>query len=309
MVLEAHSRRSKLGLLTASILILLLVAWHFDPTTLRRNQSAGPAPPTPPQNDVVILYAYHETEFARPNAEFFIRHALHDAADFVFILNGESDLDKFIPKDATNVRVVRRKNECYDIGAYGEVLHANDNEIAGRYKKFILMNSSIRGPFVPHWSNDCWSDAYLRKIDDETKLVGMTYNCHPSRHIQSMILATDTTGLWLLLEPSNNALSGCHNEHEAAIGAEVRLTALIKESGYKVDVMMEEFHSDKDFANSCQQGDPLWEGQYEGITIHPYETLFFKTNRQITQDVLDRYTEWTDKSEYSSYKVCSKPSA
>lgn len=33
----------------------------------------------------------------------------------------------------------------------GEVLEANDRALVKKYDKFILMNASIRGPFMPHW--------------------------------------------------------------------------------------------------------------------------------------------------------------
>lgn len=39
-----------------------------------------------------------------------------------------------------------------------------------QYKKIIMLNASIRGPFVPHWSKECWSDAYLDRVTDEVKV-------------------------------------------------------------------------------------------------------------------------------------------
>lgn len=65
------------------------------------------------------LAAYHQTELADANAEFFVRHALNDAADFVFIVNGKSDF-KF-PTHLPNVQVIQRGNTCYDLG---KSLHA-----------------------------------------------------------------------------------------------------------------------------------------------------------------------------------------
>jgi hypothetical protein len=39
-----------------------------------------------------------------------------------------------------------------------------------KYRRFILMNASIRGPFMPHWSGQCWSEVYLRKVTEEVKV-------------------------------------------------------------------------------------------------------------------------------------------
>ncbi|KAL8906112.1 MAG: hypothetical protein Q9171_006403 [Xanthocarpia ochracea] len=219
--------------------------------------------PVEAPKDTLIVYAYHETNNARRNAEFFIRHGLHDSADFIFIINGESvGLDTLLPPDAENIKVVRRNNSCYDIGSYGEALKGLGDSI-GQYKRFILLNASIRGPFIPHWSKECWSDAYLGRLTDQVKLVGMTYNCEPyDRHVQSMILATDNVGLGVLLDPASECLSTCPNGWQSAVEVEVRITGKIKQAGYKVDAMMQEFQGQADFANSCKGKDRLWEGAY-----------------------------------------------
>lgn len=115
----------------------------------------------------LILYAYAETANARANFEFFLAHGLHGAADFVFIINGESNATDLIPKEP-NFRIIRRKNDCYDMGAYSEVLQKDD--LYKKYKRFILLNASIRGPFSPYWANACWSDMYLGRLSDEIKV-------------------------------------------------------------------------------------------------------------------------------------------
>ncbi|KAH8794657.1 hypothetical protein BGZ57DRAFT_920965 [Hyaloscypha finlandica] len=89
----------------------------------------------------LVLYAYSESETARPNLEFFIRHALNEAADFIFILNGETDAAAIIP-NLPNIRVVQRDNGCYDLGSYAEVLQ-RDHLWKG-YKKFIMLNANLR---------------------------------------------------------------------------------------------------------------------------------------------------------------------
>lgn len=54
------------------------------------------------------------------------------------------------------------------LGAYAEALLKDD--LYKKYKNFILLNASLRGPFVPYWSEACWSDLYLNKITDEVKV-------------------------------------------------------------------------------------------------------------------------------------------
>jgi hypothetical protein len=101
----------------------------------------------------LIQYAYADgkTDNARKNLEFFLAHGLHGAADFVFILNGETTAKSLIPNEP-NIRIVQRANDCYDMGAHAEVLQADDNY--KKYKRFILMNASVRGPMLPHWTRE-----------------------------------------------------------------------------------------------------------------------------------------------------------
>lgn len=115
----------------------------------------------------LVLYAFFDTEAARRNLMFFLEHGLHDEVDILFVLNGETDAESLLPR-AGNIRYVKRSNECYDLGAFAEVLTTND--LYTKYKKYILMNSSLRGPFVPYWSDNCWSERYLSKLTDKIKV-------------------------------------------------------------------------------------------------------------------------------------------
>jgi len=158
----------------------------------------------------LILYAYYESDFGRQNLQFFVDHGLHFAADFIFIINGPSDVDETIifkednqkislNYDGRNVKVKKRDNTCFDLGAHAEVLNGvvggpgwsdssgpivspnkpspegqeleDKRPLKERYKRYILMNASIRGPFVPIWSKSCWSDAYLDKVTDKIKVL------------------------------------------------------------------------------------------------------------------------------------------
>ena len=158
----------------------------------------------------LILYAYYESDFARQNLQFFLEHGIHAAADFVFIINGPSDIDETIifkesnqmassTHDRSNIMVKKRENTCFDLGAHAEVLNGvmggdgwsgwsgpiispnaptsngqkqrDKRPLKERYNRYILMNASIRGPFVPLWSKSCWSDAYLNKVTEKIKVI------------------------------------------------------------------------------------------------------------------------------------------
>ena len=279
--------------------------------------------PGDPTNRPLIVYSYSETEASRANLLFFLEHAVHSQADFVFILNGKTDMDEVIPINIPNIRIVTRPNACYDLGSMGEVLAKDNYELVRKYKRFILMNSSIRGPFMPTWAeNECWTDKYLGKVNETTKLVGMSYNCHPSRHVQSMIFATDSIGIRILLAgnktddtlksdqdydiPANpssmNGLSICPSNKFRAVSSEISLTSLLYRASYRVHVLMTAA-AVPDYYETCfHNGEPK---EWEHVT--PYETLFVKANRNIRFDinVLDKLTKFHDQWGYSSWKACA----
>ncbi|KAF4625058.1 hypothetical protein G7Y89_g13112 [Cudoniella acicularis] len=313
--------------------------------------SSNPLPPTtsPKEGEEtaatnsdrpLILYAYSDgkTDSARINLEFFIKHGLHGAADFIFILNGKTNATEIIPNES-NIRVVQRENDCYDLGAYAEVLTTED--LYKKYKRFVMLNASIRGPFLPYWAKGCWSDMYLGRITDEVKLVGMTGNCWPAFHVQSMIWATDMIGIETLLFPSEATvaafkakgvphinkstrdgdedkktppappqkpgINSCFHTWSSAVNAEVGASSLIEAAGYKLDVMMAAYHGMKDYEAKCPKdgnGDVLWNNKYYGTNVHPFETVFIKANRDVDPVGLEKHTEWMNGREYSSYEFC-----
>ena len=145
----------------------------------------------------------------------------------------------------------------------------------------------------------------------------MTGNCQPIFHVQSMIWATDRTGIELLLHPPADpklpadkqevGINSCFHTWETAVHAEVYATQIILAAGYETSVMMSAFHAKKTFVQDCDKGgngDALWNGKYYGTNVHPYETVFMKSNRDIDPILMTRLTEWTDGSGYSSYDHC-----
>ncbi|KAK6584335.1 hypothetical protein PZA11_002559 [Diplocarpon coronariae] len=302
---------------------------------------------------VIYAYADSETGTALENLKFFLAHGLHAAADFVFIINGETktDVTALLP-EKDNIRTVERENDCYDLGAYAEILKADD--LYKGYKRFITMNASIRGPFVPYWSGGCWTDVLLSKVTDEVKLVGITANCWPTFHVQSMIWATDIIGIETLLFPPQRALdylathpiklpsprdddedapsfvpftsasdprsppepnplyqapgiNGCFHTWRSAVAAEISSTSVILAAGYKVDAIMSAYHGNQEYeaGESCDENrDVLFEKEYFGINVHPFETVFIKANRDVDPMVLYRHSMWVKQRGYSSYDYC-----
>ncbi|KXH27623.1 hypothetical protein CSAL01_12942 [Colletotrichum salicis] len=292
------------------------IAHGASPKTATSDQQSASSKDRP-----LIVYAYHDSESARANLDYFANKGIHNGADFVFIFNGDANASSTIP-DLPNISIVKRDNTCFDMGAIGEVLKKDD--LWKKYKRFITMNASIRGPFLPAWSSSCWSDLYLSKVTETTKLVGMTLNCIPRLHVQSMIFATDDVGMSILLDPtvattaseddrfgSKDApvgLSRCYADWNAAVHAEVGTTGLMMNAGYKVDAMMTALHSEEGVEEYCKahpdSGDLLWDKKYFGSNIHPYETVFIKANRNVDPALMASMTEWHMRMKSNSFDVC-----
>ncbi|KAH8900456.1 hypothetical protein GQ53DRAFT_740549 [Thozetella sp. PMI_491] len=311
------------------------------PDVPQADRESIPSEAEPTTDRPLITYVYSETEEARRNFQFFVQHGLHPKADFIFIFNGETDADSLLPQEPW-IRSVHRNNTCYDLGSHAEVLTRDD--VWRRYKRFILMNASVRGPFMPTWAdNHCWSESLLARVTDEVKLAGLSINCWPTPHVQSMVWATDQEGLSLLLNPPatsprhdewmeilfshaddfprpagykesgatwvEKGLSQCFASRQDAVEAEIAATGIILGAEKKVDVMLAKYQASLEtdaiaFCEPLGVWDPSAEGFYDGTSIHPFETIFIKTNRGISPKLIENLSTWIDQIEYSSYDHC-----
>lgn len=102
-------------------------------------------------------------------------------------------------------------------------------------------------------------------------------------------------------------INSCFHTWNTAVAAEVGSSAIIKAHGYKLDVMMSAYHSSETYEEECnsnENGDVLFDKKYFGTNVHPFETVFMKTNRDIDPIGLARLTQWTKGRKYSSYDYC-----
>ena len=164
------------------------------------------------------------------------------SVDYLMIVNGESRMLGELTALAAarpNVRVLPRANACYDGGTIGEVLRAHPELLAGTYGYYVLMNSSVRGPFLPRFypGGRPWTAALTGLLTAEVKLAGTTISCQTQVHVQSMVLATDNMGLEVLL--GAGALDCPADLMDAIHRYELASTAAILDAGYAALIGME----------------------------------------------------------------------
>ncbi|KAF3193784.1 hypothetical protein TWF225_009330 [Orbilia oligospora] len=273
-----------------------------NPTAQARLDDRSDADFDESKGRALVTYVYSETPNFRKNALFFVNHGLHAYADFIFILNGPTDLISYIPGQP-NIQVIRRNNISSDLESHAEILRANQGALIKKYKKFIMLDASIRGPFLPAWSNECWSDAYLDRLTFETKLVGLSMdsrcNADGKRHtiIQPMLLATDRIGLSVLLKPIGKSFTTLND----VLHIEESTAQTILDAGYGISVMKASLASNRDYRlDKCAQD----EVSSFDTSIHPYETIFQEANQDNTSQQLELLTEQHGQARYSSWDTC-----
>lgn len=166
--------------------------------------------------ETLVIYVFHDSnDWYRENLKFFVRVALgeHDGEDinYIFVINGDTQLDvrellsKTRARKSGRTRVIFRENTCLDGGTIGFVLSKYPG-IETRYRYFVLINSSVRGPFLPRYVQTLypkrlsWTTVMTGMLNRDVKLVGTTVSCQGQVHVQSMVLATDRIGMSLLMD-------------------------------------------------------------------------------------------------------------
>ncbi|CAH1798433.1 unnamed protein product, partial [Owenia fusiformis] len=273
---------------------------------------------------VLVIYAYTEIsdwkhDIRKNNLQFFIDFAINGKhqgsdVDYVFVVNGyNNSID--IPA-YNNTYVIVRENTGFDACAWKEAL-LQMKKLKGEYwyKFFVLLNASVRGPFIPPYANDKhWITYFTKYLNDDTKLVGTSICCskkHPV-HLQSMFLVTSISGLRILEQD----VLRCYKKKISVIeNVEKKSSQVFLKRGFNIVSLLKQWE-DHDFRDKnltdemCKKhnkkkGDPyIPNTYYNNIDISPFEVIFFKNNKGANQKTHDAYTqmmlEW--KQKYSSQK-------
>ena len=261
---------------------------------------------------ILVLYAYYETDYASENLKFFIEHALTNSTNitFVFIISNYKCSVK-IPVEQPNIIIYRRENSGYEFGAYADYIQ-NNKKILTEYSYFINIQASLRGPFLPNYipKDLHWTQLFINLLTDNVHLVGTTINClgesDDNLHLQGPLLITDKIGIPLLYKLWLTSF-GCDKDH--AIGIEIQSTRTIIEHGYNIASMMlywkgHNFLDRPKTKEKCKwlynnggektDGDVYFDKCYANINVNPLEVMFFKVNRGVLPEVLEKYTEFVN---------------
>jgi len=210
------------------------------------------------------------------------------------------------------IHAVFRENSGFDICSSRIVIEYGLAPRSGTYTHLVLMNGSVRGPFLPSYVTSTWIDMFQQFLQNNVRLVGTTIHClsalydvrygFSSLHAQSMVLALDAVGVRALLP-----VLQCYPEYTEAINhGEIGISQSILKAGYGLTALQGSWRGvsifEKDLNSSevrrrCEAvsdntgGDPNFPGVYIDGTVHPLEVIFIKTNRKLDPEILMHETK------------------
>lgn len=248
-----------------------------------------------------VVYHYFEKDEAyRDNLVFFLSAAILDEADYFIVISGECSVS--LP-NLTNVHYIHTINMNNDFGGYIKFVH---EFFSINYNRYIFINSSVRGPFLPPWFDGNWIDVFTTRLKDDLHLVGSSINTLPETsphslefskeygghppfsHIQTTAYALTREALVHLREIGFYDIDRKLSKLEVIVHYEVRLSREIIKKGWNIGPILPVYDeidyrkASYKFDNfSSRAGDMLFGGSFFGRSLSPTEVLFIKVNRDM----------------------------
>lgn len=283
-------------------------------------------PPGASVNTTLIVYVYSGNDPLYPdNLAFFLKHGVvhsHLVSYYIILQQGgweghdyncnctvgcpDQQLKclcqcPFKVDQKDNIVLVHHANACYDMGSFGELLKMQDSLLnINLFNFFIIINSSVRGPFLPSYvSPSQWISALTSKLGPLVKLVGPAISCSGGKpHVQSYVVAFDRVGFEILFDAG---VFSCYKTlSDDVLYSEIGGSTAILQHGYNIDSLMIRYaRVDWHTVKNCNAGyNPGPQFMYDGISQSPFETIFIKVKSRFVRDgwnnVKDalRYDEW-----------------
>ena len=235
---------------------------------------------------VLVLYVFHQYQ---ERVENFFNKCIFkdDNIDFMVISNNKNNIIN-VPD---YVKTFYRDNVGFDFGGWSEALVTNN--LYHNYEKFIFVNSSALGPFIPDYCTKKWTDMYLDGLKDNVKLFGSTINtCRQPlamAHVQSYAFSMDKTTLQYLMDCR---IFSIHNYadtfHNCIYQKEVLMSRKIIENNWNIGSLQSYFKGvDFTFKNKhpCAYNnkyffeDDTMSPEFRTVLWNEYELVFIKGNR------------------------------
>ena len=202
----------------------------------------------------------------------------------------------------------RIENEGMDFAAHNVTIeYLRKKNQYKRYKYFIFLNSSIRGPFYPSYMPEGWqwTMAYTQRFKRDVKLVSSSIVCLPKvdaggygPKVESWAFAIDQEALDLVTAAGVFHLRTCKLcDDGVVVMGEYGLSNILLSKNFNIATLMSRYNPDTDWREErhwhCNSNvHPSRHGTYDSISMHPFETVFLKASWHVGEPHLARYTSW-----------------
>ena len=143
----------------------------------------------------LILYCFCK-DYYNKKLNIFLKNGIFNSqkVDFILIRNNDNEeyLDELNKYLYNNVWLYLRPNFGHDFGGWNDALFLNENDLKNnkvlrykpatdnflytKYKKFIFLNDTIYGPFIPSYLNNIWTKYFVSKLKDNIGIVCVSVN-------------------------------------------------------------------------------------------------------------------------------------
>ncbi len=236
----------------------------------------------------VIIYTYFSSTSSDYNLDFFVKKELSykDNIDYIIVINGHVYNQSINFPILDNLVVLKRDNIGYDFGGHNHALEYIKSK-SKVYEYYFFMNSGVIGPIIPHYLSEThWTNIFIRKINNNVKLVGTTIVCLPQcdsggygPKVEGFFFMVDNIGLELL-KSQGNIFCNHKDKFSAIVNGEYGLSNCIFKNKYTVDCMIPKYQN-IDWTNSVNytlnnNKHPSRKNSFYGYSINPYDVIFHK---------------------------------
>jgi hypothetical protein len=235
----------------------------------------------------LVLYVYH---IYNDRVQHFINNCIFNDTDvdFIIISNNKNNILENVPD---YVKILYRDNIGFDFGGWSDALLTNN--LYEHYEKFIFVNSSVLGPFIPLYCKDMcrWTDIYINGLQDNIKLFGSTINAINQpltmAHVQSYIFSMDKITLLYLIKCEIFSITNhAHTYHDAIWQKEVLMSRKIIENNWNIGALLPYYQGvDFTFKNKKPEeyniiflNDVMFQ-YFRNKLWNEYQLVFIKGNR------------------------------
>ena len=228
--------------------------------------------------------------------KFFLERGYISDSRYTFIIIAPAQTIQYLRQfPRKNIVLVSREEKGGTFGAWSDILLYNN--LYKNYDSFIFLTDECVGPFLPSYNISDWPEFFSKQLGGDVKLVGATINayCNPKTHafVDSYCFAMDKDTVSFCIEKGvfsqNYTISALvytpffpEQMPEEFVEKTFKMSREIIKAGWNIQSFCKLYEGvDFRFKDMKPEeynieflGQLYGQGNYKGVTLHPYETIF-----------------------------------